>query len=100
MNAIRSAAVAGVFYYSDLVRLAASVNNLLAQLPAATSQWPKAVVIEATLLKTSFGHLPSVWQRLPDPVQFVTQFRMKAGLTGDGWTDQSRVHLYQTEEIC
>lgn len=45
-------------------------------------------------------HRPSIWQRLPDPVQFVTQLPMKAGLTGDGWTDQSRVHLYQTEEIC
>ncbi len=45
-------------------------------------------------------HRPSVWQRLPDPVQFVTQLRMKARLAGDGWTDQSRVHLYQTEEVC
>ncbi len=209
MNAIRSAAVAGVFNNCDPIRLAATVDNLLAQYPAATSKWPKAVIIEATLLKTSSGHLPappsrlseagasfvtininnqlrgrigclfaarpliddvrhnataaafhdprfpaltleegyktelhismlttpfplnvdprsalincltpeidgvileengrrathlpSVWQRLPDPVQFVTQLRMKAGLTGDGWTDQSRVHLYQTEEIC
>ena len=45
-------------------------------------------------------HRPSVWQRLPDPVQFVTQLRMKARLKGDGWMDQSRVHLYQTEEVC
>ncbi len=45
-------------------------------------------------------HLPSVWQRPPDSVQFVSQLRMKARLTGDGWTGQSRVHLYQTEEIC
>ena len=55
------------------------------------------ILVENRRLAT---HRSSDWQRLPDPVQFVTQLRIKARLKGDGWTDQSRVHLYQTEEVC
>ena len=45
-------------------------------------------------------YLPSVWQQLPDPARFVPQLRLKAGLPPDGWSEQTRVFLYQTEEFC
>ncbi|MDA1299247.1 MAG: AmmeMemoRadiSam system protein B [Proteobacteria bacterium] len=45
-------------------------------------------------------YLPSVWTQLPDPEQFVSELRRKAGLPGDGWSTATRVLRYQTEEFC
>ena len=44
-------------------------------------------------------YLPSVWEQLPTPAQFVTELRRKAGLPGDGWDSSTRVMTYQTEEF-
>lgn len=43
--------------------------------------------------------LPSVWESLPDPKQFLTHLKMKAGLTPDYWSGTVKVERYTTELI-
>ncbi|MBV1879718.1 MAG: AmmeMemoRadiSam system protein B [Pseudomonadales bacterium] len=43
-------------------------------------------------------YLPSVWQQLPAPDDFITQLRLKAGLDPKQW-GQCRVQRYTTEEF-
>lgn len=43
--------------------------------------------------------LPSVWEQLPDPKQFLQHLKMKAGLSPDHWSDQIKVSRYQTESF-
>ncbi len=45
-------------------------------------------------------YLPSVWEQLPDPATFVRELRRKAGLTAEGWSSETRVWRYQTEEFA
>ena len=40
--------------------------------------------------------LPSVWESLPTPQQFVAQLKLKAGLPVDYWSDSLRFERYQT----
>ena len=40
--------------------------------------------------------LPSVWESLPTPQQFVAQLKLKAGLPVDYWSDTLRFERYQT----
>ena len=40
--------------------------------------------------------LPKVWEKLPDPQQFVTQLITKAGLPDDYWSDSIRFYRYCT----
>lgn len=43
--------------------------------------------------------LPSVWEQLPDPEQFLTHLKLKAGLPPDYWSDRLRVSRYTAESI-
>ena len=44
--------------------------------------------------------LPSVWARLPDPVQFLSTLCMKAGLPEDAWRRPGLVvQVYQAEKV-
>ncbi len=43
--------------------------------------------------------LPSVWESLPEPREFVRQLKRKAGLPPDYWSDTLRVSRYRTEEF-
>ncbi len=43
--------------------------------------------------------LPSVWEELPDPRQFLTHLKVKAGLPPDHWSDSLRVWRYGTESF-
>ena len=43
--------------------------------------------------------LPSVWESLPDPQDFVNQLKRKAGLPLDYWSDRLRFERYQVLEI-
>ena len=45
-------------------------------------------------------YLPSVWQQLPNPENFVAELRLKAGLTANDWSMDTTVHRYTTEEFC
>lgn len=41
--------------------------------------------------------LPSVWKSLPDPGQFISHLKLKAGLPADYWSDSLQVWRYTTE---
>ena len=43
-------------------------------------------------------YLPSVWQQIRDPRQFITELRAKAGLDSQGWQN-TEVFTYTTEEF-
>jgi hypothetical protein len=43
--------------------------------------------------------LPSVWESLPDPVQFLGHLKLKAGLATDYWSASIRVWRYTTESF-
>ncbi len=44
-------------------------------------------------------YLPSVWDQIGDAATFVAELRRKAGLPQDGWTPDTKVFRYQTEEF-
>lgn len=39
--------------------------------------------------------LPSVWEKLPDPAEFVRELKRKAGLDPDAWSETLRVERYR-----
>lgn len=43
--------------------------------------------------------LPSVWEQLPEPVQFLQQLKRKAGLPADHWSATMRFARYQCESV-
>ena len=43
--------------------------------------------------------LPSVWESLPDPRDFLQHLKQKAGLPADYWSDSLRVSRYRTESF-
>ncbi len=43
--------------------------------------------------------LPSVWDTLPDPLQFLVQLKRKAGLAANHWSPQVQVWRYATESF-
>lgn len=43
--------------------------------------------------------LPSVWESLPKPGQFLRHLKQKAGLPSDYWSDSIRISRYRTEVI-
>jgi AmmeMemoRadiSam system protein A len=40
--------------------------------------------------------LPKVWERFPDPREFMTQLMAKAGLPDNYWSDSIQFHRYET----
>jgi AmmeMemoRadiSam system protein A len=43
--------------------------------------------------------LPSVWEGLPRPADFLAQLKHKAGLAADHWSDTLQVSRYRTESF-
>ena len=43
--------------------------------------------------------LPSVWESLPKPEQFLRHLKQKVGLPPDYWSDTIRISRYRTENI-
>jgi AmmeMemoRadiSam system protein A len=43
--------------------------------------------------------LPSVWDALPDPIEFLVQLKRKAGLAANHWSDRMEVYRYATESF-
>jgi len=43
--------------------------------------------------------LPSVWEQLPEPRQFLRQLKVKAGLSADYWSESIKVERYTVEDI-
>ena len=43
--------------------------------------------------------LPSVWEQVPDPLTFVRQLKLKAGLPADYWSDRLEAFRFETESF-
>lgn len=43
--------------------------------------------------------LPSVWEQLPNPADFLNHLKQKAGLSIDYWSDTLQVERYRTEQF-
>lgn len=43
--------------------------------------------------------LPSVWEQLPEPEQFLQHLKLKAGLRPDYWSENIKIYRYHTEII-
>ena len=43
--------------------------------------------------------LPSVWESLPQPQEFLRHLKLKAGLPPDHWSDAIQVYRYRTESF-
>ena len=43
--------------------------------------------------------LPSVWESLPEPAQFLGHLKLKAGLSADYWSSSMRIWRYTTESF-
>jgi len=54
------------------------------------------VVLEYGSNKGTF--LPQVWAQLPEPAQFMTHLKLKAGLSADFWHPDVRLFTYQVEK--
>ena len=55
------------------------------------------LILEADRKKGTF--LPSVWESLPDPKDFLNHLKMKAGLSTNYWSDGIKISRYQTITI-
>jgi AMMECR1 domain-containing protein len=70
-----------------------SEQDLLSQLQAH---------IDGLILQEGFRRgtfLPSVWEQLPEPEQFLRHLKQKAGLPPDYWSDSIKVSRYRAEII-
>lgn len=43
--------------------------------------------------------LPSVWESLPDPREFLRHLKIKAGLRPGHWSDRTKAYRYETESF-
>ncbi|MFQ6023566.1 MAG: AmmeMemoRadiSam system protein A [Acidiferrobacterales bacterium] len=71
----------------------ASEDDLIQQL---RPQIDGVILEEGTCRAT---YLPSVWEALPDPREFLQQLKRKAGLPPDHWSEKIKVQRYTTESI-
>jgi AmmeMemoRadiSam system protein A len=55
------------------------------------------VILDDGLHRGTF--LPSVWESLAQPRDFVHHLKLKAGLPATGWPEKIRVQTYQVEEF-
>ena len=70
-----------------------SEADLLAQLRPQVD----GLIIEEGAYHGTF--LPSVWEQLPEPREFLRHLKHKAGLPADYWSSRIRVQRYTTESI-
>jgi AmmeMemoRadiSam system protein A len=56
------------------------------------------LVLQENFYRGTF--LPSVWQQLPEPREFLRQLKRKAGLDPDYWSSAIQVQRYTTSTIA
>ncbi len=54
------------------------------------------IILECDGRRATF--LPQVWEQLPEPWQFMTQLKLKAGLRPDFWSDSVKLWRYGVEK--
>lgn len=67
-----------------------SERDLIAQLRSGID----GLILEEGYRRSTF--LPSVWEQLPDPVDFVRHLKLKAGLPVNYWSETIRFSRYTT----
>ncbi len=70
-----------------------SEQELLAQIRPGID----GLVLEEGAHRGTF--LPSVWEQLPEPIEFLRQLKRKAGLPADYWSATLRVSRYTAESV-
>ncbi|MGR9013138.1 MAG: AmmeMemoRadiSam system protein A [Gammaproteobacteria bacterium] len=70
-----------------------SEQDLIAQLQPGID----GLILEEGRRRGTF--LPSVWESLPEPEQFLRHLKQKAGLPLDYWSTNIRIYRYQAEII-
>ncbi len=55
------------------------------------------VILEYGQRRATF--LPAVWEMLPDPIQFLLQLKLKAGLPEEFWAEELRIYRYTATQI-
>ncbi len=55
------------------------------------------LILDDGLHRATF--LPSVWESLSDPIDFIHHLKMKAGLPENYWSEQLRAYRYTTESF-
>jgi len=70
-----------------------SEQELLSQLRPGTD----GLILEIEGQRGTF--LPSVWESLPEPDDFLNHLKVKTGLPADYWSDSVRVERYTTESF-
>jgi AmmeMemoRadiSam system protein A len=73
--------------------LFSSEQNLLSQLQPGID----GLILEEGHRRGTF--LPSVWESLPEPEQFLRHLKQKAGLLPNYWSPDIRMYRYRTELI-
>ena len=68
-----------------------SEQDLLSQLQPGVD----GLILEEGYYRGTF--LPSVWEQLPQPEQFLSHLKRKAGLSPDHWSDEICVSRYATQ---
>lgn len=54
------------------------------------------VIFECGARRSTF--LPQVWESLPEPREFLTQLKRKAGLSGNFWADDVKLYRYVVQK--
>ncbi len=70
-----------------------SEHDLIAQLRPDID----GLILEEGYRRGTF--LPSVWEQLPDPVDFVRHLKLKAGLPVNYWSETIRISRYTTHSF-
>lgn len=73
--------------------LFSSEQNLLTQLQPGID----GLIFQVGHRRGTF--LPSVWEQLPEPEQFLRHLKQKAGFSSDYWSDNIQVFRYRVEII-
>lgn len=70
-----------------------SEQDLIAQLQPGID----GLILQEGFRRSTF--LPSVWEQLPEPRQFLRHLKQKAGLPADYWSDNLKAYRYNTESF-
>ncbi len=70
-----------------------SEENLLTKIRPGTD----GLILKEGAFQGTF--LPSVWESLPEPIEFLRRLKQKAGLGADYWSDSLQVLRYTTQQI-
>ncbi|GGB90534.1 hypothetical protein GCM10011352_15700 [Marinobacterium zhoushanense] len=68
-----------------------------AELLAELQPGVDGVIVEEDGCRATF--LPTVWEQLPEPQEFIAALRTKAGLSPFAWSDRMRWYRYETQHV-